>query len=223
MLPEGPEGYGEVVPTPPELRDRRLPPPEGVNPVVEGGFEAQIMDVPDDVLARSTWSARCPVTTEELAYVRLRFWGFDDRPHQGELLVHRDVAADLVSVFAALFDARFPIEQMRVVHPEELDLPPTGDGNNTTGFVCRPVRGSSTWSAHARGLAVDVNPFHNPYVRDALVLPELASAYTDRQHLRPGMIIPGETAATAFKAIGWAWGGDWTRPVDWMHFSASGG
>ncbi len=159
---------------------------------------------------------------EELAYVRLPFWGFDGQAHTGELLVHADAADDLVSVLRRLYRQRFPIEEMRVVAPAELDAPPTGDGNNTTAFVCRPTRGSSTWSQHAYGLAVDVNPFHNPYVRDELVLPELASAYIDRERARPGMIQPGDAVTRAFDRIGWEWGGRWERPRDWMHFSSSG-
>jgi carbonic anhydrase/acetyltransferase-like protein (isoleucine patch superfamily) len=74
-----------------------------------------------------------------------------------------------------LFAARFPIEEMRVTSPAELDAPPTGDGNNTSAFVCRPVRGQDNRSAHAYGLAIDLNPFCNPYTKDDLVLPELAS------------------------------------------------
>ena len=70
---------------------------------------------------------------------------------------------------------------------------------------------------------VDINPFHNPYLKGDLVLPELASAYIDRTDVRPGMIQPGDVVVEAFAAIGWAWGGDWNSLKDWMHFSASGG
>lgn len=223
-LPLRPDGFGEVQPTPPELRDRRLPPPDlEIPPLVGDGFVARVSPVPDEVVGRSTWTPSCPVTREDLRYVRLTFWGFDDRPHTGELLVHRDAADALVGVFRRLFDARFPIEEMRVVAPAELEVLPTGDGNNTTAFVCRPTRGSSRWSQHAYGLAVDVNPFHNPYERGDLVLPELASAYTDRTWERPGMILEGGPVVEAFHGIGWGWGGDWTGPaVDPMHFSSNG-
>lgn len=223
-LPLGPDGFGEVQPTPPELRDRRLPPPDlDIPPLVGDAFVAEVSPVPDDVLERSTWTASCPVGLEELRYMRLTFWGFDDRAHTGELLIHRDAADPVVDVFRRLFDERFPIEEMRVVAPAELDALPTGDGNNTTAFVCRPTRGSSRWSQHAYGLAVDVNPFHNPYERGDLVLPELASAYTDRTWERPGMILEHGSVVEAFHAIGWGWGGDWTgRAVDPMHFSSNG-
>jgi hypothetical protein len=221
VLPLRADGYGQVQPTPPELVDRRLPPSWTLGPA-GAEFSADVRAVPADVAARSTWSPECPVALDDLRYVALSFWGFDDRAHVGELLVHGSVADDLVGVFAALFAARFPIEEMRVVAPEELDAPPTGDGNNTTAFVCRPTRGATSWSQHAYGLAVDINPFHNPYVKGDLVLPELASAYVDRDEQRPGMVAAGDVATGAFAAIGWGWGGDWTSLRDWMHFSASG-
>ena len=223
VLPLRPDGFGMTLPTPEELRDRRLPPPPADLPELDGpDFSYRVGEVPDDVLERSTWQAACPVTADDLEYLLVRFWGFDEQPHTGELLVNRSAAQDLVTVFRRLFEVRFPIEEMRVVRAEELDAEPTGDGNNTTAFVCRPIRGSSRWSQHAYGLAIDINPFHNPYERGDLVLPELASAYTDRSWIRPGMILPGDEVTRAFAEIGWGWGGDWRSPVDPMHFSRDG-
>ena len=90
-------------------------------------------------------------------------------------------------------------------------------------FVCRTIRGGSTFSQHASGLAVDLNPFHNPYVREGRVLPELATSYTDRDVVRPGMIVRGDVVTQAFADIGWTWGGDFRSLTDPMHFSRDGG
>jgi hypothetical protein len=219
----GLDGLAAAQPTPPELDDRRLPPPPSDLPAPAGeAFAATIAEVPADVLARSTWTSACPVAAGDLRHVLLTFWGFDDRVHTGELLVHADVAEDVVGVFGALHAARFPLEEVRVIGPDELDAPPTGDGNVTTGFVCRDTRGASSWSQHAYGLAVDLNPFHNPYVKGGVVLPELATSYTDRRRLRPGMIESGDAVTAAFAAIGWGWGGDWSSLADPMHFSRNG-
>jgi hypothetical protein len=155
--------------------------------------------------------------------VTVNFHGFDGRPHTGELVVNERVAAQVVSVFARLYRARFPIEAMRLVTTADLEAHPTGDGNNTAAFTCRAARKQTRWSAHAYGLAVDVNPFQNPYRRGDLVLPELAGAYLDRGDRRPGMISPGGVVTRAFAAIGWTWGGTWRSPRDLMHFSATGG
>jgi hypothetical protein len=84
------------------------------------------------------------------------------------------------------------------------------------------VVGSTGWSQHAYGLAIDLNPFQNPYVKGDLVLPELASAYVDRNSIRAGMIEPGDGVTNAFAAIGWGWGGSFQSLTDNMHFSANG-
>ena len=221
-LPLRSDGFGQVLPTPPELIDRRIATVDLLPAPAGGFFEWTQGPVPEDVLARSTWNAGCPVGVEDLRYLTISFYGFDGRAHTGELIVHAATADGLVTVFEALFENRFPIEEMRVVEARELDLPPTGDGNNTTSFVCRPAVGSGSWSQHAFGLAVDLNPFQNPYAKGDLVLPELASAYLDRDQLRPGMILPGDVAVEAFSAMSWGWGGDWISLKDFMHFSANG-
>ena len=226
MLPLRPDGFGEVQPTPPELRHRRFTLPDTLEPLPGDEFASRVDPVPPDVLARSTWKRGCPVTVEQLRWVRLSFWGFDYARHTGELLVNASVADELVSVFGALYEARYPIEEMRVTRLDELDAPPTGDGNNTGGFVCRPTVGQTTFSQHAYGLAIDVNSFQNPYVKDdgddRLVLPELSSAYLSRGDGRAGMIEPGDVVVSAFASIGWEWGGDWRSLKDYQHFSQSG-
>ena len=223
-LPLRPDGYGEVLPTPAVLVDRRLPTTDLLPPPASGGFESSIASISDEVRARmgGTWQEGCPVGLDELRYLTVSFVGFDGRAHTGELVVHAEEAADVASVFARLFEAAFPLEEMRLITDADVAAPPTGDGNNTAAFICRVVRGGTRFSAHASGLAVDVNPFHNPYVRGDLVLPELASAYTDRSNVRPGMILDGDVVVEAFASIGWSWGGRWDDPVDTMHFSADG-
>jgi hypothetical protein len=221
-LPLRPDGFGEIQPTPPDLADRRLLTPDHLPAPASDAFASSIGPVPPDVVARSTWTEGCPVALEDLRYVTVAHWGFDERPHTGELLLHESVADDVVGVFSQLHGARFPIEELRITTMAELDAHPTGDGNNSGGYVCRASRGSSEWSEHAAGLAVDLNPFHNPYAKGDVVLPELASAYVDRADHRPGMIQAGDVATTAFAGIGWEWGGNWRSAKDWMHFSKSG-
>jgi hypothetical protein len=222
LLPLRPDEFGEVQPTPPELQNRRfttldlLPPPAG------GAFASTIGPVPPEVAARSSWTEECPVALADLAYLTVSHYGFDERLHTGEMIVHASVAEDVVGVFERLHAARFPIEQMRVIRAEEVDAHPTGDWNDTTSFVCRPAVGAGSWSMHAFGLAIDINPFHNPYLKGDLVLPELASFYLDRELGQPGMITDGDVAVKAFAEIGWPWGGNWSSLKDWMHFSQNG-
>ncbi len=222
LLPLRPDEFGEVQPTPPEMRDRRfetldlLPPPE------DDVFHSTIGPIPPDVRARSSWVPECPVAVAELSYLTMSHFGFDQRFHTGEMIVNASVAEQVVEIFRRLHEARFPIEQMRVITKDEIDAHPTGDWNDTTSFVCRPAVGSDSWSQHAYGAAIDINPFHNPYYKGDLVLPELASAYVDRDDVRVGMIFEGDVATQGFAEIGWGWGGHWSSLKDWMHFSLSG-
>lgn len=223
VLPVGPNGFPAAQDTPPELRNRSIITVDDLPPPPDGRFHATVQAVPASVLARSSWSKACPVAAADLRYVTVGFRGFDGRAHTGELLVNRRAADDLVTVFRRLFAADFPIERMRISSAADMNAPPTGDGNTTEAFACRPVRGQTAWSQHAYGLAVDLNPFQNPYHKGKVVLPELATAYLDRAKARPGMVRSGGPAVQAFAAIGWPWGGDYRSLKDYMHFSASGG
>jgi hypothetical protein len=218
-----PDGLGVPQPTPPELVNRRFPSPDLLPPPTGGAFEWTAGSVPVDVAIRSSWREECPVALEGLTYLTMSFYGFDGLPHTGEMLVAAEFADGVVEAFRRLWEVRFPIEEMRVQEEEEMDAPPTGDGNVTGSFECRPAVGQSGgWSMHAYGLAVDINPFHNPYTKGEVVAPELASAYIDRTDVRPGMILEGDTAVGAFDEMGWGWGGRWNTAKDWMHFSSNG-
>lgn len=225
-LPKGPDGKPLVLPTPAALRDRRLATVDRLPPPApDAPYAATAIPLDAALTARmgTTWQPGCPVALADLRYLRLSFWGFDGRPHTGELVVKASVAEGVQKAFGRLFEARFPLEEMRIVEPADLAAEATGDGNTTAAFVCRPVRGAtSSFSAHSYGLAVDINPFQNPYEKGASVLPELASAYLDRAWSRPGMITRGDVVTRAFAEIGWTWGGSWRSTKDTMHFSANG-
>jgi hypothetical protein len=223
-LPLRPDGFGQVLPTPEVLRDRRLPTADLLPPPPDGRFASTVGPVTPELRSRmgESWSEACPVALKDLRYLTVSFVGFDDRPHTGEIVVAAEVSDGVIEVFRRLFEARFPIEEMRLITTADLQAPPTGDGNNTAGYVCRAARGQTRWSAHALGLAVDINPFHNPMTRRDLVLPELAGAYADRAEARPGMHLPGGPAVRAFADLGWTWGGTWRSSKDYMHFSATG-
>jgi hypothetical protein len=221
-LPPAPAD-GSPLPTPAELVDRRLPPPPGgLPPPATEEYAVTIGPVPPEVVARSTWNPDCPVSLEELAYLTVVHWGFDDRVHTGELIVHTSAAEGMAEVFRRLHEVRFPIEELRVISMDDLTALSTGDGNVSSAFVCRKKVSGRSWSEHAYGLSVDLNPFHNPFVRGYMIVPGLAGVYLDRGNHRPGMIQPGDDVVTAFAAMGWQWGGDWTSAKDWMHFSANG-
>jgi D-alanyl-D-alanine carboxypeptidase-like protein len=95
--------------------------------------------------------------------------------------------------------------------------------NNTSGFNCRRVSGSSSWSEHVVGRAIDLNPLRNPYVtRGGRVSPPAGRPYVNRARRAAGMIHANDLVVRAFAAAGWRWGGDWSGSRDYQHFSSTG-
>lgn len=172
---------------------------------------------------RYSWRRGCPVGPVELRLLRADYWGFDKRVHQGELIVHRDHARRILVVLGKLFKARYPIQRLKLVDAYRADDDRSMAANNTSGFNCRRVSGSSSWSEHALGRAIDLNPLRNPYVtRGARVSPPAGRPYANRARRAAGMIHANDVVVRAFAAAGWRWGGYWSGSRDYQHFSSTG-
>jgi hypothetical protein len=172
---------------------------------------------------RYSWRRGCPVGPMELRLLRVDHWGLDGRVHRGELIVHRDHARRILAVLGKLFKARYPIEKLRLVDAYRASDDRSMAANNTSAFNCRKVSGSSRWSEHAFGRAIDVNPLRNPYVtRGGRVSPPAGRPYANRARRAAGMIHGGDAVVRAFAAAGWRWGGYWSGSKDYQHFSSTG-
>ena len=114
-----------------------------------------------------SWRPGCPVALRDLRLVTLSQWGFDGRARTGRLVVHRDVARELLAVFRDLYAARFPIRRMVPIDAYGGSDFRSIEADNTSAFNCRYVDGTTRWSNHAYGTAIDVNPIENPYVSGA--------------------------------------------------------
>ncbi len=202
------------------------PSPSAVpEPSFHGGIQTIGPTLRRELIGRN-WHPGCPVPIEDLRVVTVDYWNFDGVVRSGPLVVNASVAADVRWVFGQLFDARFRISKIalparyRPHHP--IDWLATGDV--TAAFNCRPVTGDpGVLSQHAYGLAIDINPLENPYVRgDGTVLRRAAAPFRDRSRNKRGMIHPGDVVVRSFAAIGWGWGGDWHSLKDYMHFSSTG-
>jgi hypothetical protein len=169
-----------------------------------------------------SWRPGCPVGLSRLRLLTVSYWGFDHDVHQGRLIVNESAASVLARAFGLLFAARYPIRQMQPVEAFGGNDERSMAADNTSAFNCRRVRGTSSWSMHAYGLAVDINPFENPEVIGRQVFPPAAGRWADRSRHSPAMIRRGDAVWRAFISVGWKWGGDWTSPKDYQHFSANG-
>jgi D-alanyl-D-alanine carboxypeptidase len=169
-----------------------------------------------------SWRPGCPVHLRDLRLLRLSHRTFGGGTRVGRLVVHRDAARDLVSVFQRLYAAGFPIRRMIPVDAYGASDFRSIEADNTSAFNCRHVEGTTRWSEHAYGRALDVNPIENPYVSGGRTSHRKSVPYLDRTRRRPGMAFEGGALVRAFDAIGWGWGGRWSSVKDYQHFSATG-
>lgn len=185
-------------------------------------FAASIRTVTAEELGGS-WRPGCPVGIDDLRWVGVTHWNDHGETVAGVLVVHADHADAIVTVFARLFDAGFPIHSMRPVTEFDSDDDRSMQANNTSAFNCREIAGRpGVWSQHAYGGAVDINPLVNPWVRGARVDPPEGAPFVERDASVTGLIVDGDVVTQAFADIGWGWGGDWTGTLDYQHFSHNG-
>jgi D-alanyl-D-alanine carboxypeptidase len=192
------------------------------------GFAGFAMKLPAPMreqLEGRFWRPGCPVALSDLRLLTVRHYGWDGDVTTGQVVVNTSVARPLISVFSRLYELKFPIRHLRFA---DLYGPGPTPPDTSGSFHCRPPAPSpcpgskpgSSWSMHAYGLAVDLNPWENPYVGCGISYHPDAKRYIDRTPLRKGMVTPA--VVRAFRSVGWGWGGDWTGVKDWMHFSATG-
>jgi D-alanyl-D-alanine carboxypeptidase len=196
-------------------------------------FQSSIEPLPAPVRAELKaghfWHKGCPVPLSRLRLLTVSHRGFDRRVHTGQLVVNESAAAPLARVFRRLYRLRFPIRHMRLDDAYGPRRSRPADGDVSAAFQCRQAvpspctggRGTGSWSMHAYGLAVDLNPVENPYVGCGRSRDPASRPYRDRSRHRRGMVT--RRVVRAFRSIGWGWGGAWTgNTKDYMHFSASG-
>ena len=195
-------------------------------------FHSSVRPLPPSLeadLAGGYWRPGCPVPLSQLRLLTVAHWGFDGAVRSGQLVVAREYADDLRGVFRKLYDLRFPIRHMRLSDSYGPAAARPADGDVSGSFECRQAvpspcsggSGTGSWSNHAYGRAIDLNPLENPYVGCGRTRDRERARYMDRSRLRRGMVTPA--VVRAFRSIGWGWGGAWTGATkDYMHFSSTG-
>lgn len=166
----------------------------------------------------NSWREGAPVKIEELRHVTVSHWGFDDKPHLGELIINEKVAQDVIDIFSELYKAEYPIEKIRLIDEYGASDEVSMKDNNTYSFCYREKTSSKNLSKHSFGLAIDINPIQNPYKKGNSILPDSGKEFLDRTQSSMGMIKAGDVCYKAFKSRGWTWGGEWTTLKDYQHF-----
>lgn len=164
----------------------------------------------------------CPVPLSSLRYLTVLHIGFDGLTHVGEMIVHEQIAEVILDIFYRLYLARYPIEKIRLIDDYQADDEASMADNNTSAFCCRTISETDILSVHSYGLAVDINPLYNPYIRGELISP--ASAPYDPKNKTvnsPYFMTEGDYCVQLFLSYGFTWGGMWDSPVDYQHFEYS--
>ncbi len=185
----------------------------------------QSVEISDEVFARiegKSFEKECTTPREDLRYLRVLHYNKEGEELEGELICHKDIADDLLDIFRKLHEARYPIERMVLVDEYDADDEASMMDNNSSAFNFRFISGTRSLSRHSRGMAIDINPLYNPYVRQrggrTLVSPKNAKAYTNRAKAFPYKIERGDLCVRLFKEHGFTWGGDWKNSKDYQHF-----
>ena len=172
-----------------------------------------------------------PVGCDRLRVVSFDFTNFEGRVEQGSITVLDAFAPYVQSIFNDLHHMAFPLKVARgLEHYLGNDGASMAD-NNTSAFNGRAITGGSSWSLHAYGAAIDLNPIQNPYINiqptgQAMIDPVVsARAYVNRMQFRPekperfGLAEPVVNVFTNYGFINW--GGYFNYPIDYQHFEVS--
>lgn len=167
--------------------------------------------------------AALAVDYEDLRYVHVLHYDFEGNPVEGELICNVYIAQDFIEIFYELYRNEYQIEKMVLIDTYDGDDIASMEDNNTSCFNYRVVAGSSSLSKHALGLAIDINPYYNPYVayeKDGteMVSPAAAFDYADRSGNFPYKIDETDLCYRLFTEHGFTWGGNWNSVKDYQHF-----
>lgn len=192
----------------------------------EGFFYEPLTDaVKERITGISYPESGCTVPYEDLNYVGLKYIDFDGQEQSGELICNKAVAQDMAEIFYELYRNDYRLERVRLIDEYAGDDTASMADNNTSCFNYRVVDGTTNLSKHAYGLAIDVNPYYNPYVvfgRNSdgsdYISPPGSEIYADRSQSFPYKIDETDLCYRLFTEHGFTWGGNWNSTKDYQHF-----
>ena len=182
--------------------------------------------IKERMIQGNSWHKGCPVGLTNLRYLRIKYLTFEGETKLGEMIVHKEVADEVVDIFHELYNIGYPIHKMKLVSDYKGNDWQSIEADNTSAFNCRNATGSKKWSKHSYGKAIDINPIENPYIsRKGRISHKASLQYRKRVHrldTHPdnwALLLKNDKATKIFKKYGWKWGGDWHGVKDYQHFS----
>lgn len=182
-------------------------------------------EITDELFSRmygKSYKENCNVPREELIYLHILHKDLDGNTKQGEIVVNKLISDDVLDIFKELYKANYPIEKVRLIDEYNADDESSMRDNNSSSFNFRFISHTTTISKHGRGLAVDINPLYNPYIKEVngqiSLEPSTAEPYVDRTADFPYKIDHNDLCYKLFMEHGFEWGGDWENAKDYQHF-----
>ena len=181
--------------------------------------------ITDDVFARikgKSFKKDCTLPRKDLRYLHVLHKDINGKTLQGEMIVNKHIAKDVLTILRALYDNNYPIEKIRLVDEYNADDEASMEDNNSSAFNFRFISHTTKVSKHGLGLAVDINTLYNPYVKTVdgtrIIEPVTAEPYLDRKADFNYKIKKGDLCYRLFKKYGFEWGGEWSDRKDYQHF-----
>ena len=177
--------------------------------------------IPETIKARmqgKSMKDNATIGYDQLRYLTLPYYDFSGTIRKGEVVCNKAIAHDLLCIFRALFTREYPLCSVRLVDDFDADDETSMRANNTSCFNYRNVPGTNALSRHALGMAIDINPLQNPYIKGSRVYPATATEYVDRTRDFPHKIDDDDFCKEVFSSFGFSWGGDWRNSKDYQHF-----
>jgi len=156
---------------------------------------------------------------ETLSLISIRYVGFDGRLHEGQLVVHREQAAELGEIFVLMETLKFPVAGAVPIVRYGWSDDASMAADNTSAFNYRTIAGTDRLSRHATGRALDINPRRNPAVYPDGRIAPTGALYRPGS---PGTLTDDHPVVRAFRERGWCWGGHFTHMKDYHHFEKQG-
>lgn len=179
----------------------------------------------EEMLLQNPGMEAPPDILKELECENIVYYGFDGKVHQGQIVMHKKAIPDVILFFEQAFLLGFPVKSViptadiKYQWNDEVSC----DDNNSSGYNFRYIGGTTRISKHALGLAFDINPVQNPYIKYDENAQELWRAPKDAGYDESvaGTLFASHPLVLLLKSKGWKWGGDWKKeegPVDYQHF-----
>lgn len=151
---------------------------------------------------------------KNLKLISVEYFSFDDKLHRGQILIHKDLASDIIEIFKTIKEKKFPVNKVIPINKYNWSDENSMSDKNTSAFNFRYVKGTTKLSSHALGRAIDINPKLNPQIKNGKYFP--ANSVYD---INVSGTIAGNTfLVKEFTKRGWKWGGFWRRNKDYQHF-----